>query len=113
MKKQILVVTLFVFMGLNALSQNNLDKRVENNVLAYIARVEGNITLTKEEKTKICALKKEHTIKFWKLNRDFKDKPELKEERVKLNKQFSESIRTGFGRTRGLEILKASRVEKE
>jgi len=37
----------------------------------------------------------------------------LKEERVKLNKQFSESIRTGFGRTRGLEILKASRVEKE
>ncbi|MGY8939132.1 MAG: hypothetical protein ACKVK4_04055 [Flavobacteriales bacterium] len=113
MKKQILVVVVCLLIGLSALAQNNMDKRVENNVKAYIERIEGNITLTIEEKTKLFDLKKEHTIGFWKINEEFKDKPELQEERVKLNKEFSEKIVKEFGRKRGVEILKASRVKKE
>ena len=113
MKKQILIALVSVFMGLNAMAQDNMEKRIENNVKAYIERVEGNITLTDEEKTKLYTLKKEHTISFWKVNEDFKDKPELQEERVKLNKDCSQKIVKDFGRTRGVEILKASRVKKE
>ena len=90
MKKQILVVVVCLLIGLSALAQNNMDKRVENNVKAYIERIEGNITLTIEEKTKLFDLKKEHTIGFWK---------------IKIVKEF--------GRKRGVEILKASRVKKE
>jgi outer membrane protein assembly factor BamA len=112
-KKQILIVLITLLVGFNAMAQTNREKRVENNVKAYVDRVEGNIKLTDEEKTKLYELKKEHTIGFWKLRDDLKDKPELKEERVKLNKEFSEKIVKEFARIRGVEILKASRVKKE
>jgi hypothetical protein len=113
MKKQILIVIITLLMGFNAMAQTNREKRVENNVKAYVDRVEGNIKLIDEEKTKLFELKKEHTISFWEVAKKFKDQPELKDEKTKVSKAFSQSIVKEFGRKRGFEILKASRVKKE
>jgi len=112
MKKTILFLFLAA-MSSSLFSQTNYDKRVENNVNAYIERVENNITLSKEEKEKIFDLKKVHTINFWKVTEELKDKPTLDEERKKVGKAFSSAMIEEFGRKRGLEILKASRVKKD
>jgi methyl coenzyme M reductase beta subunit len=113
MKKQIIVALVCLFMGFTAMAQDNMDNRIENNVNAYIEKVESNIKLTDEEKTKIFELKKVHTISFWEVSEKFKGKPELSDEKTKVSKAFSESLIKEFGRERGLEILKASRVKKD
>jgi hypothetical protein len=111
-KKKIILVAIFS-MALSISAQDNYEKRVENNVNSYIERIEKTIELTKEEKTKLYNIKKVHTVDFWKVTADFKDKPELAEEKQKISKTYSKSIIETFGRKRGLEILKASRVKKE
>ena len=113
MKKTILLLFAFVAFSSSLIAQSNLEKRIKANVDAYIERVEKNTTLTKEEKTKLFELKKEHTEKFWKLSEELKDKPELQEERQKLNIAYGKNVMEKFGKERGKEILIAARPKKE
>lgn len=113
MKKQILIIVAFFTMAVSVSAQSNYEKRVDDNVNAYLERIEDNIKLTPDEKNKIYKLKKTHTEEYWKATEEFKEKPELAEEKEKVSKIFSQGIITTFGRKRGLEILKASRVKKD
>jgi hypothetical protein len=113
MKKQIVLFFLGVFAFTTIGAQDHYEKRVAKNVTSYIERIENNIKLSKEEKDKIYELKKTHTISFWEVAKKFKEQPELKDEKTKVSKALSQSIVKEFGRKRGVEILKASRVKKE
>lgn len=113
MKKSILFVVVFIAFCANTAAQSVLEKRIKANVDAYIERVEKNTTLTKDEKTKLFELKKDHTEKFWKISEEYKGKPELQEKRQEINVAYGKSITDAFGKERGLEILKAARPKKE
>ena len=112
MKKQIVLFFLGVFAFTTIGAQDHYEKRGAGDLLVHI-NVWTPQKLSKEEKDKIYELKKTHTISFWEVAKKFKDQPELNDKKTKVSKAFSQSIVKEFGRKRGFEILKASRVKKE
>ena len=111
--KPLLFFIAFSFLNVSIFfSQSTKNTEKKDSTEEYVNRITNNISLTKEEKTKLYKLRKEYDLKTIKVNNIYKNHTKLNEERLKINVEYSEMIVKKFGKKRGIEILEASKVLK-
>lgn len=93
-------------------AQSNYEKKLDGNVKSYMSKVESKIELSSAEKEKLYELKKTHTVSFWKVNKEYKNSPDLVGKKKEVNVAFVKSLDNTFGKERAREIKIAAKRKK-
>ena len=107
--KKIIFFFFSIAFSSSLLAQKNVDKKLNT----YLEIIEGKITLTSTEKTKILELKKDHLISLTQVIKNYKGKPGFGEKRKKINRKFNAALVEAFGKERVKEINTASKKKKK
>ena len=111
MKKLALTLITGLLISVSALAQSKIEKRA----LAQVEKVETTIKLTDDEKEKYLELQKTRLSNQVAIAKEFKkdDKETFKVKAKENRQQFQKDVIKTFGKTRGKEIIKASKVKKK